>query len=111
MRMSDWSSDVCSSDLIAADRRAVELGEMAQFGETDRLAPGNRAHQRILRDVDATRRQRFVIDRADLAGSTAQPGTMTGTHHACIYTHRSLCRLIQPVSRQLRRCQPKGVAQ
>src|SRR3546814_3083312 len=43
---------------IAADRRAVELGEMAQFGETDRLAPGNRAHQRILRDVDAKRRQR-----------------------------------------------------
>src|SRR3546814_12682936 len=87
---------------IAADRRAVELGEMAQFGETDRLAPGNRAHQRILRDVDAKRRQRFVIDRADLAGSTAQPGTMTGTHHACIYTHKSLCRLIQPVSHQLR---------
>src|SRR3546814_6174631 len=49
---------------IAADRRAVELGEMAQFGETDRLAPGNRAHQRILRDVYAKRRQRFVIDRA-----------------------------------------------
>src|SRR3546814_18095829 len=94
---------------IAADRRAVELGEMAQFGETDRLAPGNRAHQRILRDVDAKRRQRFVIDRADLAGRTAPPGTMTGTHHACIYTHRSLCRLIHLVSRQLSRCQPKRV--
>src|SRR3546814_2082693 len=57
---------------IAADRRAVELGEMAQFGETDRLAPGNRAHQRILRDVDAKRRQRFVIDRADLAGRSEE---------------------------------------
>src|SRR3546814_20587421 len=55
---------------IAADRRAVELGEMAQFGETDRLAPGNRAHQRILRDVDAKRRQRFVIDRAEDRKST-----------------------------------------
>src|SRR3546814_12742627 len=78
---------------IAADRRAVELGEMAKFGETDRLAPGNRAHQRILRDVDAKRPPRFVIDRADLAGSTAQPGTMTATHHPSIYTQWSLFRI------------------
>src|SRR3546814_15166921 len=41
MRISDWSSDVCSSDLVAADelrRQRVEFA--AQLFERDRVARG-----------------------------------------------------------------------
>src|SRR3546814_16405218 len=39
MRISDWSSDVCSSDLLAADRAsAAKLHECFAFGfDTDKL--------------------------------------------------------------------------
>src|SRR3546814_7144249 len=46
MRISDWSSDVCSSDLcsclngryVAADQLATEVRQLAARGKTDALA-------------------------------------------------------------------------
>src|SRR3546814_9136551 len=51
MRMSDWSSDVCSSDLMVAERARVMLLEKAFLraalraaNEADRAARGVRQH-------------------------------------------------------------------
>src|SRR3546814_12641663 len=35
MRISDWSSDVCSSDLAHLLKRRVDVGEIFEFGRTD----------------------------------------------------------------------------
>src|SRR3546814_6914497 len=59
MRISDWSSDVCSSDLPARDLGAAGLGEAPQLGEVgDRHDPGHD------RDVDAERAR--VVDEAEV---------------------------------------------
>src|SRR3546814_5516798 len=75
MRISDWSSDVCSSDLDVPVGRAADAGDLAILNDVDaargggpRVTPGNRivprraaaplqrgAHDRIastLRDVE-----------------------------------------------------------
>src|SRR3546814_6030053 len=38
MRISDWSSDVCSSDLIIREEDEPKVVMMAEFGLTDRQA-------------------------------------------------------------------------
>src|SRR3546814_6244289 len=67
MRISDWSSDVCSSDLVAGDGarglRRVRQGhgiDVVGIGEPGLLA-GNRAHAHALLD-----RMRAVLDDAVL---------------------------------------------
>src|SRR3546814_19073970 len=45
MRISDWSSDVCSSDLVIGFGRAQEMPFLAIGGEVDRIA---RAFERVL---------------------------------------------------------------
>src|SRR3546814_6573867 len=59
MRISDWSSDVCSSDLlIDADpqchRRAVALADADIFGEFGG-GVARRLHRCVLRDVEPRR--------------------------------------------------------
>src|SRR3546814_9213575 len=55
MRISDWSSDVCSSDLVA-DAVAVRIGEAARIDLIDRCAlpPG------LLRLTDGWQGREFV---------------------------------------------------
>src|SRR3546814_1594081 len=69
MRISDWSSDVCSSDLLAAEHDLTDLGlvrfaNLAQPGIGDgerlgfQLADGFQAYYRDLGDADFLRRQK-----------------------------------------------------
>src|SRR3546814_15653351 len=44
MRISDWSSDVCSSDLLAAEKRAVDQWRVGEV-------PGVRVHVILVADV------------------------------------------------------------
>src|SRR3546814_6877950 len=61
MRISDWSSDVCSSDLAAADRRSADADSLARCRRLlpDLLRHGCLArHQRDLRRLRAVARPR-----------------------------------------------------
>src|SRR3546814_20667956 len=56
MRISDWSSDVCSSDLMAADD--PEITGVGAEGEIEQVACyGNRAKRGIDRRIDAHARK------------------------------------------------------
>src|SRR3546814_6069899 len=70
MRISDWSSDVCSSDLQLAAR--ARAGVRWVRGEPDRLQP----------PVDVRRPRGFaarvVLKTPPLCGSDVQPSTTTG---------------------------------
>src|SRR3546814_1213321 len=46
MRISDWSSDVCSSDLEVRDIRNLDLALCFKFDELERLAITNRDGER-----------------------------------------------------------------
>src|SRR3546814_4546862 len=77
MRISDWSSDVCSSDLVAALDHGVDCGDQA-------LAGGQRQHRRVVVQPEAARglrRQRgeVALDQLELAGAPALAG---GTQRA-----------------------------
>src|SRR3546814_10635853 len=67
MRISDWSSDVCSSDLRGTGAGATGLGDAgATF--PDPHADGLRIEDLGEFDVDALREQRVMLDlRTDLA--------------------------------------------
>src|SRR3546814_2886640 len=73
VRISDWSSDVCSSDLVAAgrDRAAVDsVGE-----QTDRQAGVDVVEgDRLSRDLNETTRARIAekIGRASCRGRVCQ---------------------------------------
>src|SRR3546814_8024811 len=69
MRISDWSSDVCSSDLLAAERCILQR---RIIGETVRARGAGDAASRRLgvgvpgrrqREIIAVRRQRIAADR------------------------------------------------
>src|SRR3546814_2945530 len=45
MRISDWSSDVCSSDLFDRDIHADEAGDARQDGADDEAGRRNRAEE------------------------------------------------------------------
>src|SRR3546814_8764396 len=54
MRISDWSSDVCSSDLVAADAQRLqgdaERDRARELQLDRRLAPGHRSEERAQGD-------------------------------------------------------------
>src|SRR3546814_21068385 len=56
MRISDWSSDVCSSDLIAfppteADIRSLRAGEMIHIDGEIVMTAGLPTHQRLMQGI------------------------------------------------------------
>src|SRR3546814_8856530 len=59
MRISDWSSDVCSSDLIA--------GQMLEHGDIDRL--GRRAQHRLVGRLGEVGQK--LVERAEARGRIA----------------------------------------
>src|SRR3546814_5831870 len=80
MRISDWSSDVCSSDLGPRGRRAFPQDIMAigakqhrLAGQSDHMFPGGqgRIEQRFERGAAATERRR--PRRGEEAGKKAEP--------------------------------------
>src|SRR3546814_19517214 len=52
MRISDWSSDVCSSDLRGVGRDVHQVGPVAQRSQLSRIEP-RRARERGLPSEDA----------------------------------------------------------
>src|SRR3546814_20853651 len=51
MRISDWSSDVCSSDLVAFMRHAATLAQVAGRAGGDHVVPAGQAAERARRDM------------------------------------------------------------
>src|SRR3546814_4852496 len=91
MRISDWSADVCSSDLFPAALRMLE--DLARFGNAARNHEGQAA-QRV--DILLDLRQLFV----DLLGDILQFGAGVGlpqraearrVGNACVSPGRSRC--------------------
>ncbi|CAH1654850.1 hypothetical protein CHELA40_11001 [Chelatococcus asaccharovorans] len=70
---------------IAPHRRAVEFKMLCEFGQADGLAPCDCPEKGILRDVDANRRQRGIVERGNLASCDPQIGAVAGCRHGCVY--------------------------
>src|SRR3546814_8851831 len=64
MRISDWSSDVCSSDLLLVDRRGVEIIDLDIGVRTH----GMGQRPRILGELAGAERA-HVVDALDRAGA------------------------------------------
>src|SRR3546814_15987802 len=62
MRISDWSSDVCSSDLPAADRRAVDRRFDRERSEIADVEPGAEQQAVVDADVGDDAIGRMVVD-------------------------------------------------
>src|SRR3546814_4568822 len=79
MRISDWSSDVCSSDLLspAISHKAIE----------------RRADQRFEDHIDVTPRQRQVLELIGRGKSTKEIASLMGISVKTVETHRA--RLMQ----------------
>src|SRR3546814_4852678 len=84
MRISDWSSDVCSSDLRLAGRRPATLGPAALRLATptpDAFAPG-REELLALQAVEIDQQARAELDRPKGADAVlADPDPAVGAGH------------------------------
>src|SRR3546814_8342637 len=82
MRISDWSSDVCSSDLLDIDLtvRTVDAGAIVDEGGVDPPALGGKGDARRLRDAqiralaDGADAQILGIDAQRIVGGIANLG-------------------------------------
>src|SRR3546814_9962392 len=86
MRISDWSSDVCSSDLAAAaEIHGIPAAGRATGGgiERGRFGAGQRAAPRALRTAQADRRRRAtgVADREVEQGRATGGGAARSEEH------------------------------
>src|SRR3546814_13962213 len=75
MRISDWSSDVCSSDLIdgLVVKRDVEPGDLAAPSRVLMLL-GDPAEMRVTAIVDERDVPRIAVGQSALLSSDAWPG-------------------------------------
>src|SRR3546814_5350028 len=72
MRISDWSSDVCSSDLalIEAEGELVTYGQVSEDSGYDRSAGRHKAHFDLLSgSFDFNRNDRVSVEREDRHGN------------------------------------------
>src|SRR3546814_17443446 len=91
MRISDWSSDVCSSDLLVdLEVHAVDGAEQAVGGlEVDReVANLEQAHERFIFGSSASRSPSPKRLMASTVIRMARPGKVT-THHARVMNSRA----------------------
>src|SRR3546814_3078097 len=69
MRISDWSSDVCSSDLISSShyrpRNTVAPEDTGKMMNNDNVAPGDKA-MILLQSLICYLREKNVLSRADI---------------------------------------------
>src|SRR3546814_8189744 len=74
MRISDWSSDVCSSDLLFPGRRTVRLeddvprGRVAKFQKFDAIGAGDERIGGVAGDENAVALAQRFIAEAHFAG-------------------------------------------
>src|SRR3546814_3454602 len=99
MRISDWSSDVCSSDLLTPEQREALRGSMTiADGDLPDIAESLIGRGNMTADeraaVDGLRREGQVA-----AGSPFKPGIAGDSVHAEMIDAR-LAELLQPVERR-----------
>src|SRR3546814_12830012 len=98
MRMSDWSSDVCSSDRVIAEAVATLERELGQAAAADRIVLGifrtqllitETAHRSAAARIEAPRRSEISsVDAID-----REIGSATCRERVCQYVYRSLVAL------------------
>src|SRR3546814_4970998 len=89
MRISDWSSDVCSSDLFLTRLRALhDRGQLALFGSLTHLAE----RRAFLRHLSPVRKKRWVVyAKPPFAGPEAVLAYLSRyTHRVAISNSRLL---------------------
>src|SRR3546814_14967627 len=82
MRISDWSSDVCSSDLQDAQRRAHRAAHPAQMADGGLVAQPRRSEEELF-DQDAFRRGRSLAVPFQNKGRDRARPLLTGLRAAC----------------------------
>src|SRR3546814_15702950 len=100
MRISDWSSDVCSSDLVVGQLLALVHHHVALFVEGDRV-PAAEQHALLAADaferggddvrVDQVRQLAFQAHQHGLVGAVAAAGRSEGRRvgKECVSTCRA----------------------
>src|SRR3546814_2115444 len=68
MRISDWSSDVCSSDLLAPHDRDEAKAERRPLGDADQLAPDAFGQRPAQRRSEERRVGKQCVSSVDLGG-------------------------------------------
>src|SRR3546814_1239762 len=111
MRISDWSSDVCSSDLIAAAHLVEHRRSDEHARHTDRMTERNAgaidvqnvepavafAPAPLLEDGENLGRGGLVeFDQSDVAPVAPRPGEQIGRAHVCTPANHAhlVCRLL-----------------
>src|SRR3546814_5378192 len=82
MRISDWSSDVCSSDLQDAQRRAHRAAHPAQMADGGLVAQPRRSEEELF-DQDAFRRGRSLAVPFQNKGRDRARPLLNGLRAAC----------------------------
>src|SRR3546814_4244501 len=85
MRISDWSSDVCSSDLQENDEPAVDMEEVV--GESRIFADPQNQTIIFLRDID--------LVRNDENHSCLEQALLGGAVIVCVWARRPITRRLQ----------------
>src|SRR3546814_8759345 len=85
MRISDWSSDVCSSDLPARIDLANRSGAAADISRLREAIPGLEVGLESGTDAEATNRATLLLDREGVAALArlAAPVSADATGRAC----------------------------
>src|SRR3546814_10372418 len=84
MRISDWSSDVCSSDLFAARKFGIGLGELEPEGHgfgVDAMAAADRRGQLVLMGAALDRIEQRVEVGEQYVGGLAELDREAGVEH------------------------------
>src|SRR3546814_6222636 len=107
MRISDWSSDVCSSDLIGDEQRdhlqllealRPDADDEAEQAEGHRHQQHETGHQQRMRDLDIDEQMRGrKDDRAD-DDRLGRRGADIGDHHFRSEEHTSALQSPIPIS-------------
>src|SRR3546814_6764934 len=111
MRISDWSSDVCSSDLPERSQYVIafELDQVAEQRRRGRNDFETRAHQRAqiveAQALHGTRRAKRIriAARLGVGDRLAHLAQVKGDHLAAIETAPGKGFVLEPIDRRLRR--------
>src|SRR3546814_6191082 len=108
MRISDWSSDVCSSDLVGTDDAEVGVGDAEQILEIKALARhgfkaehvrfGHRVQRSGNRLSDCQRRGRPQVEQAEARRSGPEIGTADGNFIGRSEEHTSELQSLMRIS-------------
>src|SRR3546814_13003163 len=100
MRISDWSSDVCSSDLVAVGELGAQADTRQKLADAPpALLPGTHAmhaqrllHQRADRHARVQRREGVLEDELQVAAQAAHLPLRQGADVTALVEHLPGCR-------------------